>query len=80
MVKPSKIIFLKTTIPEKEDIILLYIGHHNIPNKALLNRGKVKLPNAVGGGCNYDSGGSKGGIRTGKEGLAVRNKATTLKQ
>ena len=32
VVEPSKIIFLiKNTIPQKEDIILLYIGYHSIP-------------------------------------------------
>ena len=32
MVKPSKTIFLlENTIPQKEDIILLYIGYHSIP-------------------------------------------------
>ena len=32
VVEPSKIIFLiQSTIPQKKDIILLYIGHHSIP-------------------------------------------------
>ena len=32
VVKPSKTIFLiENTIPQKEDIILLYIGYHSIP-------------------------------------------------
>ena len=32
VVKPSKIIFLiYNTIPQKVDIILLYIGYHTIP-------------------------------------------------
>ena len=32
VVEPSKIIFLtKSTIPQKEDIILLYNGYHCIP-------------------------------------------------
>ena len=34
VVEPSKIIFLiKNTIPQKDDIILLYIGYSSIPQK-----------------------------------------------
>ena len=34
VVEPSKIIFLiEITIPQKEAIILLYIGYHSIPPK-----------------------------------------------
>ena len=31
VVEPSKMISLIYTIPQKEDIILLYIGYHSIP-------------------------------------------------
>ena len=32
VVKPSKIIFLiENIIPQKDDLILLYIGYHSIP-------------------------------------------------
>ena len=40
VVEPSEIIFL-ITIPPKEDIILLYIGYHNIPN---LNTTHLEIP------------------------------------
>ena len=34
VVEPRKIIFLtENTIPQKEDIILLYIGYHSIPKQ-----------------------------------------------
>ena len=34
LVEPSKIIFfIQNTIPQKEDIILLYIGYHSIPEE-----------------------------------------------
>ena len=37
VVEPSKIMFLiQDTIPQKEDIILLYIGYHRIPKILLI--------------------------------------------
>ena len=37
VVEPSKIILqIENTIPQKEDIILLYTGYHSIPKKTLL--------------------------------------------
>ena len=47
MVEPSKIIFLiQNTIPQKEDIILLYIGYHSIPKQ---NTTQMLLAAGLGG-------------------------------
>ena len=50
MVEPSKIIFLiSNTIPQKEDIILLYIGYHSIPklNTTPMAHSSVQLESRV---------------------------------
>ena len=43
MVEPSKILFLiQNTIPQKEDIILLYIGYNSIPKENTIHVGTME--------------------------------------